>query len=88
MSTPQKPLREAMPQTAAFIDAMREVFGRDGVDEAIRNGAQGGSDFHACENGHRIGVSRPVDPETSVSLDQMVVNPPKPKDRRGARGRA
>ena len=66
MNAPQKPLRQAMPETAAFIDALREAFGADTINDAIRAGMQGGSDFHAIENGHEIGspmkpMSRPAE---------------------------
>lgn len=54
-----KPLRQAMPETAAFIDALRAAFGPDTINDAIRNGMQGGSDFYAIENGHQIGSKLP-----------------------------
>lgn len=50
-SSKPKPMREAMPQTAAFVDALREAFGRDVIDKAIRDGG-----LYAEENGHVIGV--------------------------------
>ena len=43
-----------MPQVTAFIDALREAFGRAEVDGWIRAGLADGS-FHASENGHTIG---------------------------------
>lgn len=55
MNAPQKPMRLAMPETAAFIDACREAFGADQINPSLKNGAQGGSDFYARENGHTIG---------------------------------
>lgn len=87
MSAPQKPMREAMPLTAAFVDAVRDAFGRDTVDGAIRSGMQGGSDFYASENGYQIGSPLFVSPETSVSLDRMILKPRKPQGPR-AKGRA
>lgn len=50
-----KPLREAMPTVAAWIDDLREAFGADPIHAAIRNGLAGGDHFHAVENGHEIG---------------------------------
>lgn len=46
-----KPMREAMPQTAAFIDALRLAFGKEVIDEAMRDGG-----LYAEENGHVVGV--------------------------------
>lgn len=70
-----KPMRQAMPETAAFIDSVRKLaselcdenkkpLGERGVqmvNEAIRNGIAGGSDFYALENGQQIGSKTPVD---------------------------
>jgi len=55
-------LRGDMPLIAAFIDDMREAFGRDKIDSAIRNGMRGGDLFFASENGITIG-RRPNTPE-------------------------
>lgn len=49
-------MREAMPVTAAWIDKMREVFGPEAVDSAIRRGMRGQQGFHAVENGHAVGT--------------------------------
>jgi len=55
-----KPMRELMPTVAAFVDSMREAFGKDEVDTTIRNSMQGlGGHFYASENGHTIG--KPLD---------------------------
>ena len=50
-----KPLRQTMPSVAAWIDELREAFGADAINPALRNGAQGGCDFYAEENGQSIG---------------------------------
>lgn len=55
MTKPTKPMREAMPTVAAWIDELREVFGADGINASIKNGMAGGSDFYAEENGHMLG---------------------------------
>ena len=52
-------LRDQMPQTAAFIDELRSVFGRDSVDAQIRAGMRGELMFWAREAGHEIGA-RPL----------------------------
>lgn len=48
-------MRERMPVIAAFIDALRDAFGRDEVDGWIRQGLRDGT-FRALENGHQIGT--------------------------------
>lgn len=58
--TAAKPLRQAMPQTAAFIDFARQVFGAPAVDAAIRAGLAGQPTFHADEAGQRIGTPPPA----------------------------
>jgi hypothetical protein len=51
-------LRLSMPQTTAFIDAMRGVFGVDEVNAQIRLGMKGHRGFfYAKENGNEIGTS-------------------------------
>jgi hypothetical protein len=49
-------LRDEIPQTAALIDELRSVFGRESVDAQIRAGMQGAPMFWAKENGHEIGT--------------------------------
>lgn len=50
-----KPLRQTMPTVAAWVDELREAFGVEPINSAIRNGVAGGSQFYASENGHEIG---------------------------------
>lgn len=59
-----------MPTVAAFIDELREVLGREVVDQAIREGMRDGT-FHAKENGAEVG--RPVvdDSARAVRLCDM-----------------
>ena len=52
-----KPLRQIMPTVAAWIDGLREAFGADAINPAIRNGAAGGAQFYAEEGGHSIGCN-------------------------------
>lgn len=62
-------LRETMPQTAEFIDALRDVFGKDAINAEIRKGIGGfANHFHASENGQESGTAfddpnrTPIDP--------------------------
>jgi len=53
-------LRDAMPKTAEFIDAMRAVFGKDAINAEIRKGVGGlPGHFHATENGQEVGTPFP-----------------------------
>ena len=49
-----------MHGVTAFIDGMREAFGKDAIDAQIRLGIAGHGTFWASENGIEIG-SRPRD---------------------------
>lgn len=51
-----KPLRDTMPVTAAWIDALREAFGEAAINDPIRAGTAGRPCFHAVENGIEIGT--------------------------------
>jgi hypothetical protein len=52
----KKSMREDMPQTSAFIDALRTAFGKEMIDGQIRKGISGQATFYACENGHVVGT--------------------------------
>lgn len=76
MSRPAS-LRTAMPLTAAWIDTLREAFGRDVIDGQIRKAtAEGLPTFYAEEAGHRVGVPLPA-AGREVSAADMVIIPPK-----------
>ena len=63
-------LRDAMPQTAAFIDFAREAFGADSVNASIRKGMAGlPGNFHAVENGLEVGTEFPE--TVGFSVDQL-----------------
>jgi hypothetical protein len=47
-------MRQRMPKVTAWIDALRDAFGRDEVDGWIRDGMANGT-FRAEENGHVVG---------------------------------
>lgn len=49
-------MRDQMPATAAFVDAMREAFGKEMVECQIRRGIKGEPTFFAQENGHQVGT--------------------------------
>ena len=61
-----KPLREAMPEVAGWIDALRDAFGREHIDPSLSAGLAGEPVFFAAERGHEIGV-RPMSSETLAS---------------------
>lgn len=86
-------MREQMPKCAAWVDALRESFGREFIDGRIRDGLKDGTCWFA-EAGHYIGqpgqperdVEREAD-EFRVSLDQIATTLP-PVGGRAERGRA
>lgn len=85
MSAAQKPMRQAMPTVAHWIDELRAVFGADMINNAIRNGMAGGTDFYARENGHQLGHPMSVNPEKVVSLTDIPISPMKPKGKPNGR---
>lgn len=50
-------MRDKMPETAKFLDELREVFGAERLNETIRRQVHGGEDlgFWASEAGHTVG---------------------------------
>ena len=77
-----KPLRETMPQTATFIDALREAFGKEHIDAQIKLGIQGAQTFHAVEAGQEVGT-RFTEPTKFVNGHQMVIRPKKTEETKG-----
>lgn len=67
-----KPLRESMPQVAAFVDEMREAFGVEEINAQIKLGMQGAQTFHASENGIEAGT-RFDEPVKYITADKMVI---------------
>jgi len=51
-----KPLRQAMPTVAAWIDALRDAFGAEEINAAIKAGIDGQPTFYAAEGGQQIGT--------------------------------
>jgi hypothetical protein len=71
--------RVAMPKVTAWLDDLREAFGRDTIDELIRKATtEGAPTFYASENGYQVGVRLPVDGGTEISAAQMVIQRTKP----------
>lgn len=79
MSKPTKPMREAMPTVAGWIDELREAFGADAINASIRNGMAGGADFYAEENGHALGCEAAPGGHV-VSLADMILSKPEDDD--------
>ena len=67
-----KPLRQAMPTVAGWIDDLRAAFGADTINAAIRAGLDGQPTFYARENGAEIGTK---DTDQGLTLDQIVIGP-------------
>lgn len=71
MNAPLK-LRDVMPQTAAFIDDLRDAFGADEINALIRGGMNGLPTFWACEGGIEVGT-RAVLRGSEISVAEMVI---------------
>lgn len=73
----QKPgsLRQEMPQTTAWIDALRDAFGAPQINAAIKAGIDGAGTFYARENGREIGSRPAQDSAKTVSLADIVLGP-------------
>ena len=53
-------MREAMPKVAGFVDEMRQAFGAEQINGAIRSGIKGRPHFWASENGNELGTWWPA----------------------------
>ena len=57
MSDTKKPMREAMPAVAVWIDSLREAFGAEAIEGSMRAGMRGEPNkFYAAEAGHQVGT--------------------------------
>lgn len=72
MENEKKPLRQAMPTVAGWIDELRAAFGAQAIDAAIRSGLDGQPTFHAREAGHEVGTPIPYDPAKAVSVATLI----------------
>jgi hypothetical protein len=61
MDTPLHKLApHPMPEIAAFIANLKEVFGDVVIDEAIRRGKDGEPTFYVCEGGRSVDTASPT----------------------------
>ncbi len=71
-------MREQMPCCTAFVDVLREVFGKEEVDNVIRRGLRSSAEskhqVFFSENGVTLG-QRALEPVQSVTLAEMVIGP-------------
>lgn len=79
-SSPVKPLRESMPQTAAFIDELRAAFGAEEINAQIKLGMQGAETFYASENGIEAGT-RFREPLKYITADKMAIREKSTKEK-------
>lgn len=71
----EKPLRDAMPTVAGWIDSLREAFGSEPINRAIRNGLGGGSHFYAEESGRVLGVEAMPGRHVVTAADMVLAKP-------------
>ena len=62
-------MRDQMPECAAFVDSLREAFGKEHIDAQIRAGMRGEPTFFASENGHTLGTPIPYIKRSSHAAD-------------------
>ncbi|BCG05290.1 hypothetical protein PPGU19_098580 (plasmid) [Paraburkholderia sp. PGU19] len=55
----RKPPIDPMPEIAEFVRSLREAFGDNVIDQAVREGKSGDPTFYACENGRSVGTAAP-----------------------------
>ncbi|ACC76507.1 conserved hypothetical protein (plasmid) [Paraburkholderia phymatum STM815] len=48
-----------MPEIAEFVRSLRDAFGDDVIDDAVRGGKSGEPSFYACENERSVGTATP-----------------------------
>lgn len=60
-------MREQMPKCAAWVDALRDSFGREFIDGRIRDGLKDGSCWFA-EGSHYVGL--PGQPERDAEREE------------------
>ena len=70
-----KPLRQAMPTVAAWIDELRDAFGTETVNASIKAEMEGQQTFYASENGQQVGTQLPYCAEKSVKLSDIHIGP-------------
>ncbi|MFM0170316.1 hypothetical protein PQR33_13375 [Paraburkholderia sediminicola] len=60
-----------MPEIAAFVSKLREAFGDEVIDDAVRQGKAGEPSFYACENGRAVGTVTPLS-TNSRQVDESI----------------
>ena len=79
----RRSMKADMPAVFAFVQDMREAFGKAEIDALIRGALEDGlPTFWAREGGHEVGV-RSQTPARVVSAAQMVIVPPPQEDPHG-----
>lgn len=73
MSAKPANLRTAMPLVTAWIDGLRDAFGAEDINAAIKAGVSGLPGFHASENGRTVGVPIPPAGSREISVDRLVL---------------
>lgn len=72
-------MRKEMPWITDRIDELRAVFGKEGIDDSIRNGmkptCRPEERFFAQENGHTVGRRYEPDPSKVISAADMQIGP-------------
>jgi hypothetical protein len=66
-------MRDQMPTVAAWIDQLRDAFGKESIDAQIRAGMRGKPVFFAQENGQTVGTPSPA--RTRVQWDRATGRP-------------
>lgn len=64
-------LRQTMPTITAWLDDMRQAFGEETINAAIRGGLSGRPTFFAEEGGVQIGTPRP-EPYGTCTVDEYI----------------
>lgn len=64
-----------MPTVSAWIDELREAFGREVIHEAIRAGMNGQPTFYARENGIEVGTAFPPCKEFPALMQGSIEKP-------------
>lgn len=69
-------LRAEMPTVAAWIDELREAFGADQINPAIKAGMNGQPTFWAKENGLEVGAPHPNKKNATERSPDPLLNHP------------
>lgn len=69
-------LRTAMPKVTAWIDGLRDAFGAEDINAAIKSGVSDVPGFCASEGGHAVGTP-PLQRGMEIPADQLVILGPK-----------